>query len=81
MPFHSHCKPLSDNAQLRKHQHIALDAIDDALFAVDPPGPETCEGMAQRFGFADTGEGITPDRTDEIVDAAKRAASCVCQWQ
>lgn len=45
-----------------------IDAIDEAVFGVDPPRPPAGQLMLQGFGLADTVEWIPIDVSDQHVD-------------
>ena len=49
-----------------------IDAIDQAVFIVDPPAPETGQVAMQRFRFSDAGISVSLYILDQFIDPFER---------
>src|ERR1700689_5109419 len=48
--------------------------VDEAVLVVDPPGPCPRQVVLERLGLADSGERISPDVLDQLVDPREHLA-------
>jgi hypothetical protein len=56
-------------ANLDNDKIVALDAIHQAMFLTDPPGPVPAQILAQKFGSADALSGRALALGDHPIDA------------
>ena len=50
------------------------DEVDEAVLVIDPPGPCPGQVVLERLGLADSGERISPDVLDQLVDPREHLA-------
>lgn len=53
---------------LKDHEVIPIDQIDQTVFLGDPPRPCSREGVPELLGLTDAGVGIRQRGVDETVD-------------
>ncbi len=54
---------------------VAVHEVDKSVFLADSTRPAAGEGVAQRFGFADSLERVSEHVVDEPVDPLERRAA------